>query len=125
MLKEFKDFISRGNVVDLAVGVIIGGAFTAIVTSLTDNLINPLIGVFLGKLDLSNLSVTVGQATFKYGAFINSVINFIIIAFVVFLLIKLINRFSKPKPESDDAPDQQTILLSEIRDLLKKESSNN
>lgn len=79
MLKEFKQFIARGNVIDLAVGVIIGAAFTAIVQSLVKNLINPLIGIFVGKIDLSNLVFKVGDATFKYGSFINSVINFLIV----------------------------------------------
>ena len=92
MIKEFKEFISRGNVMDLAVGVIIGSAFTAIVKSLVANLINPLIGIFLGKIDLSNLVLSVGDAHFKYGLFLNSVINFLIIAFVVFLLVKAINK---------------------------------
>ncbi|GAY72774.1 large-conductance mechanosensitive channel protein MscL [Lentilactobacillus kosonis] len=124
MFKEFKEFISRGNVVDMAIGVIIGGAFTAIVTSLNDNLINPLIGLFIGRLDLANLQVSIGDATFKYGAFLNSVINFLIIAFVVFLLVKLINKISRPKPEESAAPDPQTELLSEIRDLLKNESTS-
>ena len=91
MLKEFREFILRGNVMDLAVGVIIGSAFTAIVTSLVKNLINPLIGFFLGRIDLSNLVFKVGDATFRYGAFLNSVINFLIIALVVFLLMKSIN----------------------------------
>ncbi|KRM47993.1 Large-conductance mechanosensitive channel [Lentilactobacillus parabuchneri DSM 5707 = NBRC 107865] len=118
MLKEFKAFIARGNVIDLAVGVIIGGAFTAIVTSLTNNLINPLIGLFLGKIDLSNLMVKVGGATFKYGAFINSIINFLIVAFVVFILIKMLNKFLKRQPQKP-VVDNKEVLLSEIRDLLK------
>ncbi|MGF2384096.1 large-conductance mechanosensitive channel protein MscL [Lentilactobacillus otakiensis] len=118
MLKEFKEFIARGNVIDLAVGVIIGGAFTGIVTSLTNNLINPLIGIFLGRMDLSNLVIKVGNATFKYGAFINSLINFIIVAFVVFILIKLINKVIKHQP-AKPAIDNKEVLLSEIRDLLK------
>ncbi|KRM43519.1 large-conductance mechanosensitive channel protein MscL [Lentilactobacillus parafarraginis] len=118
MWKEFKEFISRGNVIDLAVGVIIGGAFTAIVTSLTTNVINPFIGLFLGKIDLSNLVLKVGGATFKYGAFLNSIINFLIIAFVVFLLIKAINRLVKKQPVKA-VPDQKQVLLEEIRDLLK------
>ncbi len=124
MFKEFKDFITRGNVVDMAVGVIIGGAFTAIVTSLNNNLINPLIGIFIGKLDLSSLTFKVGDATFKYGAFINSLINFVIVAFVVFLLIKLINKLTKNKQDSSAGPDQQVVLLSEIRDLLKKDNQD-
>lgn len=118
MWKEFKEFISRGNVIDLAVGVIIGGAFTAIVTSLTTNVINPFIGLFLGKIDLSNLVLKVGGATFKYGAFLNSINNFLIIAFVVFLLIKAINRLVKKQPVKA-VPDQKQVLLEEIRDLLK------
>ncbi|MCH4165466.1 MAG: large-conductance mechanosensitive channel protein MscL [Lentilactobacillus diolivorans] len=126
MLKEFKAFISRGNVIDLAVGVIIGGAFTAIVTSLTTNLINPFIGIFLGRIDLSNLALKVGDATFKYGAFLNSVINFLIIAFVVFILIKMINKFVTKEPaKSEPAPDNKEVLLTEIRDLLQKSERQN
>ncbi|GAF35313.1 large-conductance mechanosensitive channel protein MscL [Lentilactobacillus farraginis] len=121
MLKEFKAFISRGNVIDLAVGVIIGGAFTAIVTSLTTNLINPFIGLFLGRIDLSNLVVKIGGTTFKYGAFLNSIINFLIIAFVVFVLIKAINRLVKKEP-AKPTPDKKEVLLEEIRDLLKEEN---
>ena len=90
MLKEFKEFIGRGNVLDLAVGVIIGSAFTAIVNSLVTNLINPFIGLFLGKIDLSDLQLVIGGTTFKFGAFLNAVINFLIIAFVVFLIVKAV-----------------------------------
>lgn len=97
MVKEFKEFISRGNMMDLAVGVIIGAAFTAIVNSLVKDLINPLIGLFIGRIDLSNLKFTVGEATFKYGSFLNAVINFLIIALVVFFLIKLVNRLTPKK----------------------------
>lgn len=78
VIKEFKEFISRGNMMDLAVGVIIGSAFTAIVNSLVKDLINPLIGLFIGKIDLSNLKLTIGEATFRYGSFLNAVINFLI-----------------------------------------------
>ncbi|WEV51496.1 large-conductance mechanosensitive channel protein MscL [Lactobacillus sp. ESL0731] len=121
MLKEFKEFIQRGNVIDLAVGVIIGGAFTNIVNSLVNNLINPLIGLFIGKIDLSNLVLRVGGATFKYGAFINTVINFLIIALIVFFLVKGINRLTKHQPEKE-APAGPTTddYLREIRDLLKE-----
>ena len=91
MLKEFKNFILRGNVLDLAVGVIIGAAFTALVKSLVDNLINPLIGMFVQSSALAHLSVTVGKTKFTYGAFLNDVINFVITAFVIFVLIKFIN----------------------------------
>ncbi|MCI1606539.1 MAG: large-conductance mechanosensitive channel protein MscL [Levilactobacillus sp.] len=118
MLKEFKEFIARGNVMDLAVGVIVGAAFTAIVNSLVTNLINPLLGIFVGSIDFSNLVLTVGSAHFRYGAFINSVINFLIIAFVVFLLIKLINKvLAKPAEE----PSEPTPTQEEIGELLKKQ----
>lgn len=120
MIKEFKEFIARGNVMDLAVGVIIGGAFTAIVNSLVTNLINPLLGLFIGKIDLSNLVLKVAGANFKYGEFINAVINFFIIAFIVFLLIKAVNKVIKageeaPAPKGPSAED----YLKEIRDILK------
>ncbi|MFC6260250.1 large-conductance mechanosensitive channel protein MscL [Levilactobacillus fujinensis] len=123
MLKEFKEFIARGNVMDLAVGVIVGAAFTAIVKSLVDNLINPLLGIFIGNIDFSNLVLTIGSAHFKYGAFINSVINFLIIAFVVFLLIKFINKLvpkTPEEPEADDTPSQEEVYLKEIVELLKE-----
>ncbi|GHP13028.1 large-conductance mechanosensitive channel [Lentilactobacillus fungorum] len=120
MLKEFKNFIARGNVMDLAVGVIIGAAFTAIVKSLVDNLINPFIGIFLGQIDFSKLVFKVGNATFKYGAFINSIINFLIIAFVVFLLIKGVNKIM-PKKEKAAAPISiEAQYLKEVVEILKK-----
>lgn len=124
MIEEFKTFIARGNVIDLAVGVIIGSAFTGIVKSLTNNLINPLIGIFLGQIDLSNLKVSIGDATFKYGAFINSIINFFIIAIVVFLLVKVINKIVRKEPEVEEepTPDLSEQYLSEIRDLLKDQA---
>ena len=127
MIEEFKTFIARGNVIDLAVGVIIGSAFTAIVKSLTNNLINPLIGIFLGRIDLSNLKVTIGEATFKYGAFLNSVINFFIVAIVVFLMVKAINKVTGAKAEEEEeeeteTPDLSAQYLAEIRDLLKDQA---
>ncbi|MDF7638468.1 large-conductance mechanosensitive channel protein MscL [Lactobacillus sp. ESL0791] len=123
MLKEFKQFIARGNVMDLAVGVIIGGAFTAIVNSFVTDLVNPFIGLFLGKIDLSNLVVKVGSATFKYGSFINNVINFLIIAFIVFLLIKAVNKLTKKGQEEKPAPcPSAEDYLREIRDLLKEKN---
>lgn len=126
MLKEFKDFISRGNVMGLAIAVIIGGAFTAIVNSLVTNLINPLIGLFIGKIDLSDLAFKVGNATFKYGSFLNAVINFIVIAFVVFLLMKAVTKVF-PMKEKETAPSQEEIYLKEIRDQLvsQKNQENN
>ncbi len=128
MLNEFKDFIAKGNVMDMAVGIIIGAAFTAIVTSLVDDLINPLIGLFVGGVDFSALSVGLGDAQFMYGNFINAVIKFLIVAWVVFLLVKAVNRAkdagsprkpaAAPAPEAPKGPTQEE-LLGEIRDLLK------
>lgn len=124
MIKEFKDFIARGNVIDMAVGIIVGAAFTAIVKSLVDDLINPLIGIFIGKIDLSNLVLEVGNATFKCGSFINAVINFLIIAFVVFLLVKGINKFRSAKEEeteeTPEEPSEEVQYLKEIAGLLKE-----
>ena len=123
MVKEFKEFISRGNMMDLAVGFIIGAAFTAIVNSLVKDLINPLIGLFIGKIDLSNLKFTIGDATFKYGSFLNAVINFLIIALVVFFLIKLVNKITpKKEVEEDPAPTNEEIYLRQIRDLLQEKN---
>ena len=120
MLKEFQKFIMRGNVLDLAVGVIIGSAFTGLVTSLTKNLINPILSMFAGKADLSGRYFTILGAKFTYGNFINDVLNFLIIAFVVFLLVKGINRILPSKPAKPAGPTQEE-LLTEIRDLLKQD----
>ena len=95
MLKEFKEFISKGNVMDLAIGVIIGAAFQAIVTSLVNDMIMPLISLVTGNIDFSDMSVKVGQATIKYGNFITSIINFLIIAFVIFMMVRYINKLDK------------------------------
>lgn len=122
MIKEFKEFIARGNVIDLAVGVIIGGAFTAIVNSLVNNLINPLLGLFIGKIDLSNLVLKVAGANFKYGEFINAVINFLIISFIVFLIVKAVNKVVKKNtPEPEPASPSAEDYLKEIRDILKEQ----
>ena len=114
MLKEFKEFISRGNVMDLAVGVIIGGAFTAIVNSLVKYIINPFLGLFVGAIDFSDLVFKIGNATFRVGSFLNAVINFLIIAFVVFLMVKGINKvLRQDKKEEAPAPkDPQLEVLS-------------
>ncbi|QHS02877.1 large-conductance mechanosensitive channel protein MscL [Pediococcus acidilactici] len=124
MLKEFKEFVSRGNVLDLAVGVIIGGAFTSIVKALVNYLINPLIGLFVGGIDFSDWSFKVAGATFKFGSFINAVINFLIIAFVVFIIVKTVNKFVPKKAEEEentDELDNSEIYLKEIRDALIKD----
>ena len=125
MIREFRDFIAKGNVMDLAVGIIIGAAFTAIVTSLVEDLINPLIGLFVGGLDFSDLSVGIGEAQFMYGSFITAIINFLIIAFVVFLLVKGVNRIKAMAEKPDDVepgvatgPSEVDVLI-EIRDSLK------
>jgi large conductance mechanosensitive channel len=127
---EFKQFIARGNVMDLAVGIIIGAAFTAIVTSLVDDLINPIIGFVVGGIDFSDLVLRFGSgedaAALRYGAFITALINFLIIAWVVFLLVKGINTLRDTIDTSEKAPDApkgptQEELLAEIRDLLKQE----
>ena len=98
MLKEFKDFVMRGNVLDLAVAVIIGGAFGKIVTSLVNDIIMPLIGLIIGGIDFSSLAFTVGNAKVTYGNFINNVIDFLIIAFVIFMIVKAANSMKKPAP---------------------------
>lgn len=123
MLSEFKTFIMRGNVLDLAVGVIIGGAFTAIVKSLTNNLLGPIITfVTGGTSDLAKLQLVITkQLTFKYGAFLNDVINFLITAFVVFLLIKVINRLFRKNKEEAATVNPELEILTEIRDLLEAE----
>ncbi len=125
MLKEFGDFIARGNVMDLAVGIIIGAAFTAIVTSLVDDLVNPLIGLVIGGVDFSGVSFGLGEAQFMIGNFINAVIKFLIVAFVVFMLVRSINKLrARMTPKEEAAPEapagpSQEELLAEIRDLLK------
>ncbi|MBD3679065.1 MAG: large-conductance mechanosensitive channel protein MscL [Rhodobacteraceae bacterium] len=131
MLKEFQNFIARGNVMDMAVGIIIGAAFTAIVKSMVDDLVNPIISLFTGGLDFSALKIALGDgpdaATFNYGSFITAVINFLIIAFVVFMLVKGVNRVKEaaekkeaedPTPEAPKGPSEIDLLI-EIRDALK------
>ncbi len=116
MIKEFKEFISRGNVVDLAVAVILGAAFTAVVTSFVDDLLMPLIGIFIGGVDFSSLAWQVGDASFAYGKFIMAIIYFLIVAFVLFLIIR---RMNKNKADEEAAP-TEVELLTEIRDALAK-----
>lgn len=126
-ISEFKEFISRGNVLDMAVGVVIGGAFTAIVTSLVNDVITPLIGVLIGGLDFSGLSIKVGDATVGYGSFIQAIINFLLISFVIFCVIRSFNKIAKKKseePETPPAPPEDVVLLREIRDLLSEQKEN-
>jgi large conductance mechanosensitive channel len=137
MLDEFKAFISRGNVMDLAVGVIIGGAFGKIVGSLVDDIIMPIVGAITGGLDFSNLFIGLSSnvtatslaaareqgAVFAYGSFITVTVNFLIIAFIIFMLVKTLNKVQKKEAEKPAAPaptPADVLLLTEIRDLLKK-----
>lgn len=120
MLKEFRDFAMKGNVVDLAVGVIIGAAFGKIVTSLVGDVLMPVIGLLLGKVDFSTLAFTVGSATIKYGMFIQTIVDFVIVAFCLFLIIQQMQRFKKKEEATAPAIPADVQLLTEIRDLLKK-----
>lgn len=135
MLKEFKEFISRGNVVDLAVGIIIGAAFTGIVNSLVNDIIMPPVGMAMGGIDFSNFFLTLkgggdystlkaakeaGAVTVNYGVFLNTVINFLIVSAAVFILVKQVNRFRRHQDATPPAPTASEKLLTEIRDLLKK-----
>lgn len=123
-LNEFKDFAMKGNVLDLAVGVVMGSAFGTIVTSLVEKIIMPLVGIIVGGVNIADLSVKVGNATLGYGAFLQAIINFLIIAFSIFLFVKAINtatsKFKKAEVEAAPAVDPQLELLTEIRDLLAK-----
>ena len=122
-LSEFKEFIARGNVVDLAVGVIIGSAFGKIVSSVVNDILMPIIGIVIGGIDFSNLNIKVGNAVITYGNFIQNVIDFLIIAICIFLFVKIVERFTKKEEEKveeiEDKKDEQIALLEEIRDLLK------
>ncbi len=125
LIEEFKTFISRGNVLDLAVGVIIGGAFQKLVTSLTDNIISPILGCFT-EADFTAYSLKIGNLNLKYGAFLTDIINFIIMAFIVFLIVKFMNKLfiktteEDKKQESKNVKSDEVLLLEEIRDLLKE-----
>jgi large conductance mechanosensitive channel len=135
MFKEFRTFIMRGNVVDLAVGIMIGAAFTAIVNSLVKDILTPPIGIFLGGLDLSNFFLVIkgdhtvrtlkqatdaGAVTLNYGLFINAILNFLIITFVLFLMVRQINRLKVPEtPKPPEETPEDVLLLREIRDALK------
>lgn len=122
MIDEFKAFIARGNVMDMAVGVIIGGAFGKIVTSLVNDILMPLIGVILGGLDFASLSIKVGDASIAYGAFIQAIIDFLIIALCIFFIIKILAKFKKKEEVKEEVKvdSDEVVLLKEIRDLLKK-----
>ena len=130
LLEEFKAFVMRGNVVDLAVGVIIGGAFGKIVTSLVNDIFMPIIGMILGNVNFTSLEIKLGepvegaeQAAIRYGAFIQEIVNFLIIALCIFMVIKVINKLQKKKEEAPapaPEPTKEEVLLTEIRDALNK-----
>jgi large conductance mechanosensitive channel len=123
MLKEFKEFAMKGNIVDLAVAVIIGGAFGKIVTALTETIIMPIISLVMGKGGVQDLSVTVGNTVFPIGGFLQAVIDFILVAFVLFLIVKGLNSMTRKKevaPPPPPPPSEEIVLLREIRDALKK-----
>ena len=131
MLKEFKTFIARGNVLDLAVGVVVGGAFGKIVTSLVDDIIMPLVGLLMGGLDFSSLSIKVGKAKIMYGSFIQNIVDFLIVAFCIFLMVKAVNKLTskleakkeKEKKKEEAKKAENIVLLEEIRDLLKEKKT--
>ena len=129
LLAEFKKFIARGNVIDMAVGIIIGSAFTKIVTSLVNDVVTPAIGILTGKVNVADLAYTLPntEVAIKYGSFLQAVIDFLIIAFVVFIMVNAINKFhdklkkkEEETPEEPPKPTKEEELLTEIRDLLKK-----
>lgn len=125
MIKEFKKFISKGNVVDLAVGVVIGSAFGKIVSSLVDDIIMPLVGIVIGGIDFSNLYFKIGSAKVTYGIFIQNVVDFLIVAFCIFIVIRAFNKLThkeEKKEEKKDTKSDEVKLLEEIRDLLKKDT---
>ena len=133
MMSEFKEFIAKGNVVDMAVGVVIGAAFGKVVTTLVDNVIMPPIGLLIGGIDFSKLAITLKAASLDaagkeipavvigYGAFLNAVVQFLIVGFAIFLVVKAVNRMRAPAAEAPPAePSEDVLLLREIRDSLKK-----
>lgn len=134
MLNEFKQFISRGNVIDLAVGIILGAAFTGIVNSLVSDIIMPPLGIVMGGIDFKDYFINLsggeydtlaaakagGAATVNYGLFLNQVVNFLIVGFAIFMLVKQVNRFQKKEEAKPSTPPRQEVLLAEIRDLLKQ-----
>ena len=132
MIKEFKEFISRGNVIDLAVGVIMGSAFGKIVTSLVNDIIMPFVGAIMGGIDFTSLSLTIKDSQIMYGNFIQNIVDFLIIAICIFIMVKLVNKLNELHTKQDKKEEvkeevkktDEVILLEEIRDLLKKEKNS-
>ena len=127
MIKEFKKFIARGNVFDLAVGVVIGNAFSKIVTSLVDNIIMPIVGIVIGGIDFTKLSLTIFDVKIEFGIFIQNIVDFLIIAFCIFIAIKIINKLTKKEETKEVVKEpvksDEVKLLEEIRDLMKKKKN--
>ena len=124
-IHEFREFIARGSVIDLAVGVVIGSAFGKIVTSIVEDILMPIIGIIIGGINFNTLTITVGDATIRYGAFLNNIIDFLIIAFCIFVVVKLMNKMVRKEEKKKVEPPKKSdevILLEEIRDLLKKKT---
>ena len=124
--REFKTFASRGNVIDLAVGVMLGSAFSAITNSLINDIVMPFLGIFTSQITFSDLTLTIGGAVIAYGNFIQAVLNFLVMSFVIFCMVKAINRLYRKKEEAPKAPPKpsnEEVLLAEIRDLLKEKRS--
>lgn len=128
-IAEFKEFAVKGNMIDLAVGVIIGGAFNTVIKSIVDDVLMPVIGIIIGGQDFSKFSIVIGDAEIKYGAFIQNILNFLLIALFLFIMVKFINRLKRHKEaaiiKEEEAPpkSEDIILLEEIRDLLAKQES--
>ena len=120
MISEFKEFAMKGSMIDMAVGIIIGAATGKVVSALVDSVIMPVVGVIMGGVDFSSLSIKVGEAAVGYGAFIQAIIDFIIVAFVIFMILKFINNLKKNAEDEATPPSEDVELLREIRDLLKK-----
>ena len=128
ILKEFKEFISKGNVIDMAVGVVIGSAFSKIVSSLVNDIIMPLVGIIIGGLDFTSLSITIKDSSINYGLFIQNIVDFLIIAAAIFMFVKVFNKLTSKREEEKEEelpePTKEEELLGEIRDLLKQQNSS-
>ena len=128
LFKEFKEFISKGNVIDMAVGVVVGSAFSKIVSSLVNDIIMPLVGIIIGGLDFTSLSIKIKDSEILYGSFIQNIVDFLIIAACIFTVVKIMNKFKRQQPTEEAKPvepPKDIQLLTEIRDLLKKENKKN
>lgn len=120
-VSEFKEFAMKGSLMDMAVGIIIGAAIGKVVGALVENILMPLIGTLMGGVDFSGLAVKIGDASIGYGSFIQALIDFLIVAFVIFMILRMMNKMKKAEEEAEEEPSEDVVLLTEIRDLLKKQ----